>query len=254
MTPEFFVLSPAARSSLTLALVLAARAREKGLTMHVADLAALTGLPPARQAMVLREIVDRGLIELDEDIIRSPLFDDMQRPRSSAERMQALRERDVNASLFDGFGVTNVTLPSPRRSRSTEHLRSPGTSSPTNSGARHGENAAEPSKPWPEQIRTESTELNDRDLASLTPAERFVVARRHALEFANCTRSEGRNASAARSIAAGIAALTDRLNRDRTDVTVGDYLRAAGTVWQRGKETPFYKPLDVLAELVETKP
>jgi hypothetical protein len=255
LSPAFYALSPAARSTYLWSFVLAAQAREKGLAMVVADLAVLTGLPASRQALVLKEVANRGLVELEGDVIRVPLFDEMQRPRSSAERMRALRERDGSVTLpwgesdaeRDGESDGAVTKKSRRETP-------PSSTSPsgdvTDSGGRGARSGPDP-VPWAEQVRTESNALGDRDLATLTPTERFVVARRHALEFAGCTKSEGRNASAARGIASGIASLTERLNRDRVDLTVADYLRAGRLVWERGGKSPWYKPHDVVAELVD---
>lgn len=133
-----------------------------------------------------------------------------------------------------------------------EHLRPPVTSFPSDSG---GGAASDPALEfaWVERLREQSDKLLDRDLASLMPWERFLLAQRHALDLANCSKSQRVNASRARSIASGIANLTDKFNRASTDVSVRDYLRAAERLWERGGKVPLYRVMDVYAELVEVR-
>lgn len=250
LTPDFFLLSPPARSSYLCAFVHAARSREKGYAMLVSELALITGLPVQRQRLALMELTGRGMIELDGEVIRLPLYDEMQRPKSNAERQQKWRKRNGSVTLFAPDDVTENN-----GAVTTEDIDTPTDSvllvsnTPSSGGSAGAATVA-----WAEKIRTESDGLGDLDLAALSPAQRFILARRHALEFANCTRSEGQNAARARSIAAGIANLTDRLNRDRVDVSVRDYLAAARLLWRRGGAAPHYAPYEVYAELVEAKP
>lgn len=261
-TLGFLGLSPAARATYLTAFLIAHECNEERVAMTADMLAIHTGLPIQRQRLVLRELAERRFVALDGEVVRLPLYHEMQRPKSNAERQQNWRKRNGSVTLFSNDGSNdnrNAESNGERDEKVTteeqkiEHLRTPDTSYPPYSGGRDALRGADPEK-WSKRVRDESDALLGLDLSALSPAQRFAVARRHALDFASCTRSEGQNASRSRSIAAGIAALTDRLNREKSDLTVGEYLRAAKSLWERGGCAPFYKPMDVLAELVDVSP
>lgn len=117
LTPEFFMLSANARSSYAFAFILAARA-EDGRPMTATHLQVLSAIPLPKQELALKELEDAGFVRFIEGGFEVPMFAEMQRPRSSSERMQALRERDVYGDeQSDGESDGSVT----KKNRRTEY-------------------------------------------------------------------------------------------------------------------------------------
>jgi Mn-dependent DtxR family transcriptional regulator len=91
---------------------------------------------------------------------------------------------------------------------------------------------------WQDEIRNAAKAIRKHSLSSLTADERFTVGRYHALEFANCTKSEATNKRKARQIAAGLCSLGQ--HRDYSDVTVGEYVTYAKKVHVNGAGAPWF--------------
>lgn len=113
----------------------------------------------------------------------------------------------------------------------------------------HGGKRAAAPPAWVLTLREATDAMSSRTLASLSATERFELAMRHSLEFGHCTKAEAKNRSRSRSVATGLANLTDRLNRANADLTVADYLRAARRVYELGGGKAWFRPFDVVAQL-----
>lgn len=113
LTPEFFMLPERARGTLVIALTLCGRFKDRGVAMTVADLQVFTGIPLAKQVEALQQLAARGFVALHGDRIEIPLYDEMQRPRSTTERQREWRERNderngkSNDTVTQGTGVHN---------------------------------------------------------------------------------------------------------------------------------------------------
>ena len=97
-TPEFFMLSERARSTLAFAIMAEHRCCEAGVPMLLNDLCIFTGITRQKQDLAVKELAARGLIAVDGDAVSVPVYHEMMRPRSSAERMRLLRERDAGSA------------------------------------------------------------------------------------------------------------------------------------------------------------
>jgi hypothetical protein len=65
----------------------------------------------------------------------------------------------------------------------------------------------EPDTSWVEPLKTATQEIKDRALSSLTPDERFTLARFHCWRFGNCTKQEASNKKKATSISGAFASM-----------------------------------------------
>lgn len=160
--------------------------------------------------------------------------------RTAAERKRRQRDKSRVTPTVTDRDTSRVHT----RSRE-EEVEGEVDSVPTGTGAEQA------SAPWPEEVRDGVKTLRDRELRTLTPDERGLVARYHALEFGNCTQSKSRNLSRATAIATGIANLTDRLSRNpaKADLTVAEYVGLARRIHERGNRVPWFRPMDVEAEI-----
>lgn len=125
----------------------------------------------------------------------------------------------------------------------------------------------DPLPDWIPPLRAEVAVLNPRLLVSLTPDERYVLARFHALEFGGCTKSEPTNRSRGQPIATGLHDLADRLQRAQrvvvdgkaefrqlmADVTVSEYIAYGRRIVKRSGRL-WYRPIDVIAEIEIEEP
>lgn len=121
--------------------------------------------------------------------------------------------------------------------------------------------------PWTADVRTSVALMNPRTIVSLTPDERYALARFHALEFGGCTKSEATNRSRAQPIATGLHDLADRLSRAKrfevngkpeyrailADVTVSEYIAYGRRIVARSSRL-WYRPIDVIAEIEIEEP
>lgn len=112
-----------------------------------------------------------------------------------------------------------------------------------------------PEQSWVLEVRKATEGLSSRELRSLTPDERFVLARYHAAIFAYCNSSERNNRIKAQNIATGIKNLADKIGRNplMADLTVREYVGHGRRVHKRTGEAPWWKPLDVY-ESIEIAP
>lgn len=97
-----------------------------------------------------------------------------------------------------------------------------------------------PTPQWAIDLEAQVEPLLKRELRTLEIPERFVVARVHALRFANCTRTEARNKSAATKIAAGLATMARSKNYG--DLTVRHYLAYGAKLHEMRERTPWFNP------------
>lgn len=98
---------------------------------------------------------------------------------------------------------------------------------------------------WVVAMKSEAWAKPELEIGEMTVEERFALARLHAYEFANCRKSERRNRSIARKIAAGIARLA--LDHRFADMTAREYMTAAKAVWALGGKSPMYSAHQVVA-------
>jgi hypothetical protein len=90
--------------------------------------------------------------------------------------------------------------------------------------------------------------MQDRNLLELDPDDLFLVARHHAARFAYCRKVERTNRANARKVAASLANLRDYLERQRIDVTVGEYFSLAARFHAKLGGSPWYAAADVRTE------
>lgn len=249
LTAEFFRLSERARHTLSALFDLAGKSdvpdggvRFGTIPATVRDVQTITGIPLRSQANALDELRTNGFLEDQEGVMVLPMFYTMQLPidPKAADRKRLERDRDRDVMRDD---YRDVTRPSPsKKNRSTD------SASLTLSGI-------EPD--WIVRLRAEVTELNERELRSLTLDERFALARFHALEFCGYRRSESKNREKAVGLATGLAWLVDRLGRDpaKADLTVREYLVLGRRIVKRIGRPIWHRPTDVEGEIVlETAP
>lgn len=218
----------------------------------VAELLALeTRIPLPAQRRAVSELHLKGFLLPNEGTLKATelLVGLIPPPDTSAERQQRFRDRlSAKVGLFDnvtGDAENNVT----HNGRITPYRDKRVDSVPIGTD-RAAQNGLPDPPAWVAEVVSAVNALRPRDLSTLVPSERHLLARFHALRWANCTRSETGNKSASRKISQGIAALTDRFQRDHVTLSVEQYLRAGQKVWVRGGKTPWFRVFDVLAELV----
>jgi hypothetical protein len=96
--------------------------------------------------------------------------------------------------------------------------------------------------------------LQTRALLDLTVTERFLVARYHAVLFANCSVNEQANVFGARKCVVSLTNLCEYLERRSLRVTVTTYFQAAQKFHKRTGGKIWYQPADVKSELVVKEP
>lgn len=110
-------------------------------------------------------------------------------------------------------------------------------------------------EPWVSDVRKATEGLSSRELRSLTPDERFVLARYHAAIFAYANVSERNNRVKAQTLATGIKNLADKVGRNplMADLTVREYVVHGRGIHKRTNGAPWWKPIDVY-EAIEIVP
>ena len=100
---------------------------------------------------------------------------------------------------------------------------------------------------WIEPLKDAIRDMLGSSLSSITPDQRYLLARYHVWRWANCKVSERVNRSKASSVAAGIA----NLGNDRRfgALTVRDYVAHAEVIWKERGESPWFKPWDITARV-----
>jgi uncharacterized protein YdaU (DUF1376 family) len=109
------------------------------------------------------------------------------------------------------------------------------------SGAASAAAAADALPPWQDGVREAARAISKRKLRELTASEEWLtLGRYHALEFANCTKTEGHNKRHGTKIAGAFAAMS-RSER-YGDLTVAQYVGFARKVHENREAAPWFDP------------
>lgn len=238
-----------------------------------------TKLSKARQERAIEELVGCSLFEIDGELYRIPKWLDkiLEIERASnRERQKLFRERERNknvtpdvtplsqksnakVTVYNAKALQNKgrrarrqgqTLPpdspqTPLITTPTLLTSSPSETRSSNSGVGSSAPSADATPSWQDALREETREIRKKNLASLTPDERLILGRYHALEFANCTKTEAFNKRHGSQIAGAFASMGRHATYGQ--ITVSQYVAHARRHHANREESPWFDPWQIKA-------
>lgn len=167
-----------------------------------------------------------------------------------ASQTQPIPERTQETSTADAARMQADANGSRLHAQNKVSLLSEPSSSSLRSEGPKPRREVKPPEEWTVPLRASVAAMNEREIISLLPRELNLLARFHALEFANCTRNEVTNKSKASAIASGLTyLLSDLKRRGYHDLTIAEYVAFARRVHKNRDGTPWHKPAFILPEI-----